>query len=46
MISDYYKLRRLLKDHLKIEVSEIVKNELKISIKFDDEVLTSTKFKK
>lgn len=46
MISDYYKLRKMLKDHLKIEVREHTQNEMEFSIKFDDYLISKTRWKK
>ena len=46
MISDYYTLRKLLKDHLNVEVSEHAKDEMELAIKFDDYLISRTRWKK
>lgn len=43
---DYNELRKLLEDHLKLEVREVFKNEMEISIKFDDYLIDKKKWKK
>ena len=43
---DYNELRKILKDHLKLEVREVFKNEMEISIKFDDYLIDKKTWKK
>ena len=45
-MTDYDKLRILLKRHLKIEVKNITKDELELKVTFNDELITKTRWKK
>lgn len=45
-MSDYDNLKKMLKDHLKLEVREVFKNEMEISIKFDDYLIDKKTWKK
>lgn len=46
MTFDYYTLKKLLKDHLSLEVTEHSKGEMEISIKFGDDLITRKRWKK
>lgn len=43
---DYYELRNVLKEHLKLEITEHSKSEMEARIKFDDCLISRTRWKK
>ena len=45
-MDDYNKLRKLLKEHLKVEVREHSSKEMEINIKFDDCLISKSIWKK
>lgn len=45
-MNDFYQLRKLLKDHLKISVREHCHNEMEISITFGDTLISKSIWKK
>lgn len=45
-MDDFYKLRKLLEDNLKLEVREVFKNEMEISIKFGDRLIDRKRWRK
>jgi len=45
-MSDFYQLRKLLKDYLKVNVREHSHNEMEISIVFGDTLISKSIWKK
>jgi hypothetical protein len=43
---DYYELRKMLKDHLHVEVREHTANEMELNVKFDDYLISKARWKK
>jgi len=43
---DYYELRKMLKDHLHVELREHTQNEMELNVKFDDYLISTTRWKK
>ena len=43
---DYYELRKMLKDHLHVEVREYTANEMELNVKFDDYLISKARWKK
>jgi hypothetical protein len=43
---DYYELRKMLKDHLKVEVREHTQNEMELNVLFDDYLISKARWKK